>query len=96
MQPNRTLCSTEVHRFLIGLFDGNMRAKRVLSFNVTLGRWRHSSRIARTADVLIQVNAFPRSGDNHFSINRGQASALRTHVNPVGGNDEYDRARCLR
>jgi len=38
MKPNQTLCFTEVHRFLTGLFDGELHAKRVLSLaNATLG-----------------------------------------------------------
>ena len=38
MHPNRTLCFTQVQRFLTSLFDGDMHAKRVLSLaNATLG-----------------------------------------------------------
>jgi len=38
MTPAQTLCFTEVHRFLAGLFEGDLHAKRVLSLaNVTLG-----------------------------------------------------------
>jgi len=38
MTPAQTLCFTEVHRFLAGLFEGDLHAKRVLSLaNATLG-----------------------------------------------------------
>jgi len=38
MRPNQTLCFEDVHRFLVGLFDGDLHAKRVLSLaNATLG-----------------------------------------------------------
>jgi hypothetical protein len=38
MRPNQTLCFEDVHRFLAGLFDGDLHAKRVLSLaNATLG-----------------------------------------------------------
>ena len=38
MKPNQTLCFAEVHRFLTGLFDDDLHAKRVLSLaNATLG-----------------------------------------------------------
>ncbi len=38
MTPAQTLCFTEVHRFLAGLFEGGLHAKRVLSLaNATLG-----------------------------------------------------------
>ncbi len=38
MTPAQMLCFTEVHRFLTGLFEGDLHAKRVLSLaNATLG-----------------------------------------------------------
>jgi hypothetical protein len=38
MTCNQTLCFAEVHRFLAGLFDGDLHAKRVLSLaNAALG-----------------------------------------------------------
>jgi hypothetical protein len=38
MKPNHTLGFQEVNRFLSGLFDGNLHAKRVLSLaNATFG-----------------------------------------------------------
>jgi len=38
MGRNQTLCFGEVHRFLGGLFDGDLHAKRILSLtNATLG-----------------------------------------------------------
>ena len=38
MRRNQTLCFGEVHRFLDGLFDGDLHAKRILSVtNATLG-----------------------------------------------------------
>ena len=38
VQPNQTLCFTQVQRFLANLLDGDMHAKRVLSLaNATLG-----------------------------------------------------------
>ena len=38
MTCNQILCFAEVHRFLAGLFDGDLHAKRVLSLaNATLG-----------------------------------------------------------
>ena len=38
MLPNQTLGFAGVHRFLTGLFDGDLHAKRVLSLaNATLG-----------------------------------------------------------
>ena len=38
MQPNQTLCFTQLLCFLTNLFDGDMHAKRVLSLaNATLG-----------------------------------------------------------
>ena len=49
MQPTQTLCFTEVHRFLISLFDGDMHAKRVLSLaNATLG-------VVRTASLAVNT-----------------------------------------
>src|SRR5487761_2758665 len=49
MQPNQTLCFTEVHRFLAGLFDGDLHAKRVLSLtNATLG-------VIRTASLAVNT-----------------------------------------
>ncbi len=44
MTPTQTLCFTEVHRFLAGLFEGDLHAKRVLSLaNATLGVIRTAS-----------------------------------------------------
>ena len=38
MTHKQTLCFGQVHRFLDGLFDGDLHAKRVLSLaNATLG-----------------------------------------------------------
>jgi hypothetical protein len=38
MRRNQTLCFGEVHRFLDGLFDGDLHAKRIVSLtNATLG-----------------------------------------------------------
>jgi len=38
MRQNQTLCFGEVHRFLGGVFDGDLHAKRILSLtNATLG-----------------------------------------------------------
>ena len=49
MRPTQTLCFTEVHRFLTGLFDGDMHAKRVLSLtNATLG-------VIRTASLAVST-----------------------------------------
>src|SRR5208282_5426308 len=49
MQPNQTLCFTEVHRFLTSLFDGDLHAKRVLSLaNATLG-------VIKTASLAINT-----------------------------------------
>lgn len=49
MQPTQTLCFTEVHRFLTGLFDGDMHAKRILSLaNATLG-------VVRTASLAVNT-----------------------------------------
>ena len=49
MQPNQTLCFTQVHRFLIGLFDGDLHAKRILSLaNATLG-------VIRTASLAVNT-----------------------------------------
>jgi hypothetical protein len=49
MKPNQTLCFAEVHRFLTGLFDGDMHAKRVLSLaNATLG-------VIRTASMAVNT-----------------------------------------
>jgi hypothetical protein len=47
--PNQTLCFAEVHRFLTGLFDGDMHDKRVLSLaNATLG-------VIRTASLAVNT-----------------------------------------
>src|ERR1035437_2113527 len=49
MKPDQTLGSQEVHRFLDGLFDGNLHAKRVLSLaNATLG-------VLRTASLAVNT-----------------------------------------
>jgi hypothetical protein len=49
MQPNQTLGFTQVHRGLIGLFDGDLHAKRVLSLaNATLG-------VVRTASLAVNT-----------------------------------------
>jgi hypothetical protein len=47
MKPNQTLGFQEVSRFLGGLFDGDLHAKRVLSLaNATLG-------VVRTASLAV-------------------------------------------
>jgi len=49
MQPNQTLCFTQVQRFLTNLFDGDMHAKRVLSLaNATLG-------VVKTASLAVHT-----------------------------------------
>jgi hypothetical protein len=49
MKPNAPLCFQQVHRFLVGLFDGDMHAKRVLSLsNATLG-------VIRTASLAVHT-----------------------------------------
>ncbi len=49
MTPAQTLCFTEVHRFLIGLFEGDLHAKRVLSLaNATLG-------VLKTASLAVHT-----------------------------------------
>src|ERR1035437_8637400 len=49
MKPDHTLGSQEVHRFLDGLFDGDLHAKRVLSLaNATLG-------VLRTASLAVNT-----------------------------------------
>jgi hypothetical protein len=49
MTPAQTLCFTEVHRFLAGLFEGDLHAKRVLSLaNATLG-------VIRTASLAVHT-----------------------------------------
>jgi len=49
MRPNQTLCFEEVHRFLVGLFDGDLHAKRVLSLaNATLG-------VIKTASLAVNT-----------------------------------------
>jgi hypothetical protein len=49
MRPIQTLCFDEVHRFLGGLFDGDLHAKRVLSLaNATLG-------VVRTASLAVNT-----------------------------------------
>src|SRR3978361_2055059 len=49
MTPAQTLCFTEVHRFLAGLFEGDLHAKRVLSLaNATLG-------VLRTASLAVHT-----------------------------------------
>src|SRR5450759_4306332 len=49
MRRNQTLCFGEVHRFLDGLFDGNLHAKRILSLtNATLG-------VIRTASLAVNT-----------------------------------------
>jgi hypothetical protein len=46
---NQTLCFGEVHRFLDGLFDGDLHAKRILSLtNATLG-------VIRTASLAVNT-----------------------------------------
>jgi len=53
MQPNQTLCFTQVQRFLANLFDGDMHAKRVLSLaNATLGVITHQSTIKATFPLV--------------------------------------------
>src|SRR6195952_5847703 len=49
MTPAQTLCFTEVHRFLAGLFEGDLHAKRVVSLsNATLG-------VVRTASLAVHT-----------------------------------------
>jgi hypothetical protein len=49
MKPNQTLGFHEVNRFLDGLFDGDLHAKRVLSLaNATLG-------VIRTASLAVNT-----------------------------------------
>jgi Transposase DDE domain len=49
VKPNQTLCFTDVHRLLCGLFDGDLHAKRVLSItNATLG-------VIRTASLAVNT-----------------------------------------
>jgi hypothetical protein len=49
MIPAQTLCFTEVHRFLAGLFEGDLHAKRVLSLaNATLG-------VLKTASLAVHT-----------------------------------------
>lgn len=49
MQPNQTLCFTQVQRFLANLLDGDMLAKRVLSLaNATLG-------VIKTASLAVNT-----------------------------------------
>jgi hypothetical protein len=49
MTCNQTLCFAEVHRFLAGLFDGDLHAKRVLSLaNATLG-------VIKTASLAVNM-----------------------------------------
>ncbi len=49
MTPTQTLCFTEVHRFLAGLFEGDLHAKRVLSLaNATLG-------VLKTASLAVHT-----------------------------------------
>jgi Transposase DDE domain len=49
MTPAQMLCFTEVHRFLTGLFEGDLHAKRVLSLaNATLG-------VIRTASLAVHT-----------------------------------------
>ena len=49
MRCNQILCFAEVHRFLAGLFDGDLHAKRVLSLaNATLG-------VIRTASLAVNT-----------------------------------------
>jgi hypothetical protein len=49
MTPAQTLCFAEVHRFLAGLFEGDLHAKRVLSLaNATLG-------VIRTASLAVHT-----------------------------------------
>ena len=49
MTPAQTLCFTEVHRFLAGLFEGDLHAKRVLSLaNATLG-------VLKTASLAVHT-----------------------------------------
>ncbi len=49
MKPNQTLCFEEVHRFLDGLFNGDLHAKRVLSLaNAALG-------VIKTASLAVNT-----------------------------------------
>ena len=49
MTQTQTLCFTEVHRFLAGLFEGDLHAKRVLSLaNATLG-------VLKTASLAVHT-----------------------------------------
>jgi hypothetical protein len=49
MSPNQTLCFDEVHRFLGGLFNGDLHAKRVLSLaNASLG-------VVKTASLAVNT-----------------------------------------
>ena len=49
MTPAQTLCFAEVHRFLAGLFEGDLHAKRVLSLaNATLG-------VLKTASLAVHT-----------------------------------------
>lgn len=51
MIQTQTLCFEEVHRFLTGLFEGDLHAKRILSLaNATLGVIRTASLAVHTID----------------------------------------------
>lgn len=53
MTRTRTLGFEEVHRFLAGLFEGDLHAKRVLSLaNATLGVKRPPWQFIRSAKAL--------------------------------------------
>ena len=87
MQPNQTLCFTQLLCFLTNLFDGDMHAKRVLSLaNATLG-------VIKTASLAVPHHR-PRSGPGARADNQTCHQAGGPHA--VQSNDGIDIDTALR
>ena len=79
MTPAQTLCFTEVHRFLAGLFEGDLHAKRVLSLaNATLG-------VIRTASLAVHTIG------HGLALARGLLSKHAITLDALASGKQVDR-----
>src|SRR6195952_4792069 len=79
MTPAQTLCFTEVHRFLAGLFEGDLHAKRVLSLaNATLG-------VLKTASLAVHTIG------HGLALARGLLSKHAIPLDALASGKQVDR-----
>jgi len=79
MTPAQMLCFTEVHRFLTGLFEGDLHAKRVLSLaNATLG-------VIRTASLAVHTIG------HGLALARGLLSKHAIPLDALASGKQVDR-----